>query len=98
MNILSNESCTAASGVEAPDVTPMTTSLLKSRMKGSVTISPAIVRWVMVLSAPMHSARLMWNERTPAFIGISRRWAVLEESHPPTTRMKSSPSSSAFVT
>ena len=98
MNMLLKESCTAASGVDAPDVTPMTTSLLISKMKGSVTISPVTVRWVMVLSAWMQSPRLMWKERIPAWTGISNKWAVLDESHPPITRMKSKPKESTFST
>ena len=100
-NILLKLSWTALSGVLAPLVTPMTNSLSWfsiSSMNFSVTISPDMVRWVMVLSAPMQSALLMWKERTLAFWGISRRWAVLEESHPPTTRMKSRSSSLAFST
>lgn len=60
-----NESWTAASGVEAPDVTPIVMSFSRSNKKGSVTISPSTVRCVIVLSAPMHSARLMWKDLTP---------------------------------
>jgi hypothetical protein len=100
-NILLKLSCTALSGVLAPLVTPIITSLSCfsiSSINFSVTISPDMVRCVMVLSAPIQEAVLMWKERTPAFWGISRRWAVFEESHPPTTRMKSSFSSSAFST
>ncbi|VEU38129.1 unnamed protein product [Pseudo-nitzschia multistriata] len=94
-------SWTLPSGVEAPEVTPRTTSRsVSSRVvrNSSVTISPSTVRCVMVLSAPMQSARLMWKDRTPALWGISSRWAVLEESQPPTTRMKSRPSPLALST
>ena len=93
-----SESWTAASGVEAPDVTPMTTSCWMSNRNGSVTISPSTVRCVMVLSAPMHSARLIWKDRMPSNWGISNRCAVLDESHPPTTRIKSKPSCLAIST
>lgn len=66
--------------VDAPEVTPITTSLSASVVRNfSVTISPSTVRWVMVLSAPMHSARLMWKDRIPAWCGISRRcaWSIV---------------------
>ena len=72
-------SCTLPSGVDAPEVTPMTTFLLGSVSRVvrnfSVTISPSTVLCVMVLSAPIQSARLMWKDRMPAWLGISRRCA-----------------------
>ena len=75
-------SWTLPSGVDAPEVTPITISRsgwFSSVVRNfSVTISPSIVRWVIVLSALMQSARLMWNDRTPACWGISSRCAFCE--------------------